>query len=110
MLFTNYILSAWRNIYNHKLFSAINIIGLAIGLAACMLIALFVRDEVSYDKFWANSDNIYRMHQTFLPTARPPMVFSMTAGPIVHAIKKDFPQVEEAARVTQKRNKLYSWR
>ena len=103
MLFTNYILSAWRNIYNHKLFSAINIIGLAIGLAACMLIALFVRDELSYDKFWVNSDNIYRMHQTFLPTARSPMVFSMTAGPIIHAIKKDFPQVEEAARVTRKR-------
>ncbi|MCC3861280.1 ABC transporter permease [Pseudemcibacter aquimaris] len=103
MLFKNYITVAWRNIYNHKLFSAINILGLAIGLAACMMIALFVRDEVGYDKFWSKADNIYRMHQTFLPTARPPMEFSLAAGPIIHALKKDFPQIEHAARISGKR-------
>lgn len=103
MILTNYINTAWRNIYNHKLFSAINILGLAIGLAACMLIALFVRDELSYDKFWANSENIYRMHQTFLPTGRAPMVFTMAAGKIIHVLRKDFPQVEDAARVANKR-------
>lgn len=98
MLLKNYIISAWRNIYNHKLFSAINILGLAIGLAACMMIALFVRDEISYDKFWSKADNIYRMHQSFIPTARPPMEFSMAAGPIYHALIKDFPQVVAASR------------
>tara|TARA_R110002096_G_scaffold426421_1_gene636225 strand:- start:124681 stop:127134 length:2454 start_codon:yes stop_codon:yes gene_type:complete len=100
MLFKNYIISAWRNIYNHKLFSAINILGLSIGLAAVMLIALFVRDELSYDKFWANSDNIYRMHQTFLPSGRPPMEFSSSAGPINNVLKKDFPQIEHVARAS----------
>lgn len=103
MILTNYINTAWRNIYNHKLFSAINILGLAIGLAACMLIALFVRDELSYDKNWANADNIYRMHQTFLPTARPPMEFAAAAGPIQHVLQKDFPQMEYAARMAHKR-------
>lgn len=103
MILTNYINTAWRNIYNHKLFSAINILGLAIGLAACMLIALFVRDELSYDKFWANSENIYRMHQSFLPTSRPPMVFAMAAGPIYHALAKDFPEIEQVARISNKR-------
>ncbi|MEZ5758520.1 MAG: ABC transporter permease [Emcibacteraceae bacterium] len=98
MLLKNYTISAWRNIYNHKLFSMINILGLAIGLASCMLIALFVRDELSYDKFWKNADNIYRMHQTFLPSGRPPMVFSASAGPIIHALEKDFPQVTHASR------------
>lgn len=101
MLLKNYMITAWRNIYNHKLFSAINILGLAIGLAACMMIALFVRDELSYDKFWSNSDNIYRMHQTFLPSGRDPMLFNYTAGPIIHAFKQDFPQVENAARLAR---------
>ncbi|MCP5381549.1 MAG: ABC transporter permease [Kordiimonadaceae bacterium] len=104
MLFKNYFISAWRNIYNHKLFSMINILGLAIGLTSCMLIALFVRDEISYDNFWANSKNIYRMHQTFLPSGRPPMEFSASAGPIVHALKKDFPQIIHASREARKKS------
>ena len=104
MIFKNYLISAWRNIYNHKLFSVINIFGLAVGLAACMLIALFVRHELSYDKFWQNSENIYRMHQTFLPTSRPPMEFSLAGGPIYHALIKDFPQIEHAAREARRRS------
>lgn len=103
MLIKNYTTVAWRNIHNHKLYSAINILGLAIGLAACMLIALFVRDELGYDKFWSNADNIYRMHQTFLPSGRNIMEFSQSAGPIIHALKKDFPQVEYASRIAGKK-------
>ncbi|MEZ5758519.1 MAG: ABC transporter permease [Emcibacteraceae bacterium] len=97
------MISASRNILKHKLFSTINIFGLSIGLAAVILISLFVRDELSYDKFWKNADNIYRMHQTFLPAGREPLVFTMVSGPIVHALKKDFPQVEEAARISNTR-------
>ncbi len=106
MIISNYLTTAWRNIYNHKLFSAINILGLAIGLSAVILITLFVRNERSYDKFWANSENIYRMHQTFLPTERAPMIFTMAAGKIIHALRKDFPQVEKAARVSNKRTTI----
>jgi len=62
MIFRSYLKSAYRNILRHKLFSAINILGLSIGLAAVMLIALFVRDELSYDNFWKDADNIYRVH------------------------------------------------
>ena len=103
MILKNYLITAWRNIYNHKLFSMINILGLSIGLAACMLIALFVRHELSYDKFWNNSENIYRMHQSFLPTGRPSMEFSFAGGPIYHALKKDFPQVEYVTREARRR-------
>lgn len=101
MLLGNYLITAWRNILNHKLFSTINILGLAIGLAAVMLIALFVRDEVSYDKFWQNSDNIYRLHMTFLPTGREPLNFSKAAGPIHNVLKKDFPQIKNVARIAR---------
>ncbi|MBT6037264.1 MAG: ABC transporter permease, partial [Kordiimonadaceae bacterium] len=99
MLLTNYIISAWRNIYNHKLFSAINILGLSIGLAAVMLIALFVRDEASYDNFWTKADRIYRTYITFNIPGRDSMISVQTPGPVIHALKKDFPQVENAARI-----------
>lgn len=106
MLLNNYILTGWRNILNHKLFSSINIIGLAIGLAAVMLISLFVRDEISYDKFWHKADNIYRLHMSFVPTGRPVMNFSMAAGPINNVLKKDFPQINYSARVTRQQPTL----
>ncbi len=102
MLLTNYFVSAWRNIYKHKLFSAINILGLAIGLASCILIALFVRDEISYDKFWSNADNMYRVHLTFNVPGRDPMKLAMAPGPVIHAWKKDFPQVTHASRLSQR--------
>ena len=101
MLLNNYLISAWRNIFKHKLFSAINIFGLAIGLAACILIALFVRDELSYDKFWSKADQIYRTHITFSVPGRDPMGMVMTPGPVIHAFKKDFPQIEYASRIAR---------
>lgn len=101
MLLTNYLTSAWRNIFKHPLFSAINILGLAIGLASCILIALFVRDELSYDKFWSNADNMYRTHITFNVPGRDPMKIAMAPGPVIHALKKDFPQVTYAARLSE---------
>lgn len=99
MLLKSYLISAWRNIFKHKLFSAINILGLAIGLASCMLIALFVRDELSYDNFWTNADNIYRTHMTFAVPGRDPMKIASAPGPYIHALKKDFPQVTYASRL-----------
>lgn len=100
MLLSNYFVSAWRNIFKHSLFSAINILGLAIGLAACILIALFVRDELSYDKFWSKADQIYRTNITFSVPGRDPMVIGMTPGPVIHAMKKDFSEIEYATRIS----------
>jgi putative ABC transport system permease protein len=56
----NYIKITWRNIKNHKLYSFINIMGLAVGMACCILILLWVQDELSFDKFHANYSDIYR--------------------------------------------------
>lgn len=71
-----------------------------------MLIALFVRDELNYDKFWSNTENMYRLHTTFIPTGRPPMEFSYTMGPIIHSFKDYFPQVEEATRVARRKSTI----
>lgn len=56
----NYLRVALRNIRNYKAFSLINIIGLAVGIACCIAIMLYVRDEISYDRFNKDADRIYR--------------------------------------------------
>ena len=58
----NYFIIAINNLLKNKLYSAINIVGLAIGLAACIVISLYVRDQYSYDKQWENSDRIFRVN------------------------------------------------
>ena len=60
-MFNNYLKIALRNIFKHKGYSLINIIGLAIGMACCLLILLYVNDELSYDRYHANADRIYRV-------------------------------------------------
>ena len=57
----NYFKLAIRNILKHKFFSAINIFGMSIGIAACLLILLYVVDELSFDRFHANADRIYQV-------------------------------------------------
>ena len=60
-MFKNYVLIGLRNTLKHKGYSFLNILGLAIGIACCILIFLYVRDELSYDKYHRNSDRIYRV-------------------------------------------------
>ena len=54
----NYIKIAWRNLTQHKSYTAINIVGLAVGMACCVLIALYAKEELSYDNFHENTDRI----------------------------------------------------
>ena len=60
-MFRNYLMVAIRNLWRNKIVSAINIAGLGIGLACCMLIMLYTKDELSYDRFQANKDHLYRI-------------------------------------------------
>ena len=60
-MFRNYLVTALRNITRHKLYSFINISGLAIGLACVIFVLLFIRDELSYDKWVPDSQNLYRV-------------------------------------------------
>lgn len=91
-MFQNYIYVAIRNLMKNKLYSAINILGLAIGLAACILIALYVRDELSYDRFWQDSDRIHRMKVVFDLPGREPIVTDTSMGPLKQAIKQYFSE------------------
>ena len=58
----NYITIAFRNLRKHRFYTLINILGLAIGVASCLIIVLFIADEMSYDKYNVNANRIYRLH------------------------------------------------
>ena len=57
----NYLKITWRNLKKNKIYSFINIFGLAVGMACCIVIMLFVQDELSFDRFHENADRIYRL-------------------------------------------------
>ena len=60
-MFRNYLTIAWRNISRNKAYAAINILGLAVGIAACLLLFIVVKYELGYDKFQPNYKRIYRV-------------------------------------------------
>jgi putative ABC transport system permease protein len=94
----NYLLIALRNLQKHKSFSLINVLGLSLGLACCLVLTLYIQDELSYDKHLKREDDIYRVITQFegaiglnrLGTASPP---------IAHALTEEIPEVEVAARL-----------
>jgi putative ABC transport system permease protein len=97
-MLSNYLKIAWRNIFGNPLFSAINIIGLAIGLACCIIITLFVRYELSYDKHWDNADRTYRVTRDFFGNN---LELAAVAPPIAPLMKQDFAEVEDITRILQ---------
>lgn len=93
----NYIKIAIRNLTRNKGFTAINIGGFAIGLACCLLIYVFIRDELSYDQFHKNADQIYRVIYSTSDDGIPTNANgSFAVGP---AMKNDFPEVLEFTRL-----------
>ncbi len=99
-MLSSYIKTAIRHISRHKLYSFINIGGLAVGLAACILILLFVRDEVSYDSWLPGIERVHRMEATFYPPGRAPLAFVNTPGPARDPLLSYFAgKIEEAARI-----------
>jgi len=94
----NYLKVALRNIRRHKVFSVINISGLAIGMACCILIFLWVQDELSFDQFHQNADHLYLVatherYGTRISTS------SGTPSAIGPALKAEYPEIVDAARI-----------
>jgi putative ABC transport system permease protein len=94
----NYFKIAWRNIVKNKIFSFINIAGLAIGLCCFTLIALFVLDELSYDRYNKKADRIYRLNSDLL-FGGTEQKLSVTSDAMGSTLKKDYPAVEQYARI-----------
>ncbi|MBS1936083.1 MAG: ABC transporter permease, partial [Bacteroidetes bacterium] len=94
----NYFKTAWRNIVKNKLFSFINILGLSLGIATCFIIMLYVQDELSYDRFNKNADNIARIvFHANLNGGKTDE--SVVMPPVAQVMKKDFPEVQDATRI-----------
>ncbi len=89
---------AWRNIKHHKGYSLLNIGGIAIGLAAFWLIALYVADELSYDRSFSDAPRIYRVAQ-HANWDGGKFDLALTSPPYATVLKNDFPEVEEAVRI-----------
>jgi len=94
----NYLKIAWRNLLRNKTFSFINIVGLAIGLSCFLLIALYVLDELSFDKFYKNANRIYRINAS-IRFGGTDLNFPLSSDMMGQMLKKDYPQVEDYARV-----------
>jgi putative ABC transport system permease protein len=94
-MFKNYFKTALRNLIKNKTNSFINITGLAAGLAVSILLLLWVNDELSYDRFNVNADNIYRL----APKFDDQNIWNKTPAPIALYAKKEVPEVENACRI-----------
>ncbi len=101
-MFNSYLLAAWRHIVNNRLSSAINVFGLSLGLMSCILILLYVRDELSYDKWMVEGNRVVRMHTAYLSPDRPPFLTVRSAGRMMEAIRDYSPQlIESGVRLLQ---------
>jgi putative ABC transport system permease protein len=98
-LFKNYVKIIIQNLLRNKSYSFINIVGLAIGIACCIIILLFVSDELNYDKYHKNYKNIYRVCLDSR-IGNNELNAAVTPAPMAEALIKDFPQVEAAAKFT----------
>ncbi|MDX3912038.1 MAG: ABC transporter permease [Pseudosphingobacterium sp.] len=94
----NYLKIAWRNIWKTKAFSIINICGLAVGMTACFLIALYVNFERSYDRYHEKADRIYRL-VCDVKTPTETINANITSGPMAMYAAKDLPEIENYVRL-----------
>jgi putative ABC transport system permease protein len=97
-MFSNYLKTALRSLWKSKAFSAINVIGLAVGLAACVLIMLYVWNELRYDRFHVAADRIVRVTMEYSldgEVGKAPV----TGTKVAYSFSRDFPEVEKAAKV-----------
>ncbi|HYK44774.1 MAG TPA: ABC transporter permease [Parafilimonas sp.] len=98
-MFRNYFRAAWRNLMKNKVFSFINIIGLSIGMAACLLILQYVSFELSYDQFNEHAADIYRVSNDRYQEGKLVQHGTITYSGIGKAMQDDFPEVVNHARV-----------
>src|SRR3954467_4032315 len=104
-MFKNYLKTGWRNLLKSKGFSIINISGLAAGLACFILIALYVVDELSYDRYNRNADRIYRVNSD-IKFGGGDLRLAVCSDPMGQTLKSDYPQVEEFTRIFSNGSKL----
>lgn len=98
-MLNNYFKVARRNLVQNKLYTGINILGLSTGIICCLLIYLFVQNELNYDNFHENGERIYRVVRV-MDAEKDPRLVGITSAPFRDALKNDFPEmVDQATRL-----------
>ncbi len=103
----NYLKIAWRNLLKHKSFSFINILGLAIGVGACMIIFLYVHNELTFDLYNVKADRIARV-TTRIHTPESDLVIATSPIMLAGTLKRDYPEVESCVRLVNTDAKIKS--
>jgi putative ABC transport system permease protein len=98
-MFKNYFKIAWRNLFKNKAFTLLNLGGLTISFAACIIIFCWVIDELNYDTAGTNADNVFRVALTLQSKGQPDKQFALTAAPLAPVLVKDFPEINKATRI-----------
>ncbi|HUZ61243.1 MAG TPA: ABC transporter permease [Hanamia sp.] len=100
-MFKNYFKIAWRNMKRHKAYSGINIFGLGIGIAACLLILQYVSFELSYENFQVNKDRIYRVEQDRYDNGKLSTQWAAGAFAVGNSFKDAIPEIQDYVKVVQ---------
>ncbi len=108
VMLKNYLKIALRNLRKHKGYSMINITGLAVGLAYCLLIFLYVQDELSYDRYHEKADRIYRLVSD-LKTPDRTFQFAVTPPDMAPTLRRDFPEIQNTVRFQPIGGGLYQY-
>ena len=106
-MFRNYLSVAIRNIFRNKLFSFVNILGLACGMGSALLIFLWINDELRVNHFHERLSRIYSVMENQQYTDGRLFTFSSTPGPMAPFIKEKYPEIENASRFTWEVNELF---
>src|SRR5688572_28872839 len=96
----NYLTIAWRHLKRHAFYSFINITGLAVGVAACIVIVLFVLEELTYDTFNTKGERIYRVHNEVKYGSNHSHMNACSA-PTAQLLAENFPEIESTVRFIQ---------
>ncbi|MGN6194199.1 MAG: ABC transporter permease [Ginsengibacter sp.] len=99
-MFKNYFKLAWRNLTKYKFISFINLFGLTVGLTCCLLILTYILNELSYDRYNKDADQVYRVTRTFYDGNGKEMLnLSTVAPPFGYYLPTDFPEIEKMTRL-----------
>lgn len=98
-MFQNYLKVAWRNLIKYKVFSAINIFGLALSMSVCLILILLIKEQTSYDRFQQNKDRLYRVVSDVKASNGRVWNFATSPAPLGPVLLADYPGIQEVVRL-----------
>src|ERR1700678_201102 len=99
-MINNHFKTAWRNLWKNRISSFINIVGLTIGLTSFILIALYIFDELTFDRLHEHVDNIYRVVESKTSTEGKTEKRASTGYQVSASAKNGFPEIKDVARIS----------